>query len=259
MIRQAKITVIETEKIYQNTYVTWYSSPELTNNALPGQFIMLQPTETLDPYLPRAFSFYRFRERLGERQFALLYNVIGEATKLMAKQEPGEISLAVGPLGKGFEVRSTAKNLLLIGGGVGIAPLIALADQEINRDCSITLGFGARETKNVYPARLLSPEIEYIAATEDGSLGRKGLVTEIYADYLDWADQTFACGPVPMFRSMAAIAKKDGFRRPTQILMETEMACGYGLCYGCAVFTKNGVRLCCKDGPCFELLDVFDR
>ena len=97
MIRQAKITVIETEKIYQNTYVTWYSSPELTNNALPGQFIMLQPTETLDPYLPRAFSFYSFRERLGERQFALLYNVIGEATKLMAKQEPGEISLAVGP------------------------------------------------------------------------------------------------------------------------------------------------------------------
>ena len=259
MIEQVDVQVVETEEIYTDTYVTWYSGESVAENAQPGQFVMLQPRAGLDPFLPRAFSFYRFRDHLGEREFALLYHVVGAATTLMAAQKPGDSALATGPLGNGFQVRSGARNLLLVGGGVGIAPLIALADTQIGRDRSITLCFGARDTGGVYPAELLPPEIEYAVATEDGSLGHEGLVTDLFAEHLDWADQTLACGPVPMFRSMAAIVRQDGMRRPTQILMETEMACGYGICYGCAVFTRKGVRLCCKDGPRFELLDVFRK
>ena len=195
----------------------------------------------------------------GERQFALLYAVVGRVTEAMARQQPGDQLWMTGPLGRGFEVNRNARSLLLVGGGVGVAPLVALADQEVERGRSIVLCFGARAAAGVFPAGLLPPQVEYYVSTEDGSLGQKGLVTELFAEHLAWADQSFACGPVPMFRSMGSVVRADGMRRAVQILMETEMACGTGICYGCAVFTRRGVKLCCRDGPRFDLLDIYGR
>ena len=249
--------VLETEEIMPGTFVTWYAAEGVAQGARPGQFVMLQARAGLDPFLPRAFSYYRFRTREGERQFALLYAVVGEATGIMARQQPGDTVWVSGSLGRGFQVRRGASNLLLVGGGVGIAPLVALADEAVAAETSVVLCFGARTAAGVYPARLLPAEVEYAVATEDGSSGRHGLVTDHFADYLGWAEQTLACGPVPMFRSMAGIVRRDAMPRAVQILMETEMACGTGICYGCAVFTRKGVRLCCTDGPRFNLLDVF--
>lgn len=257
MIQQTKVRVVETDEIYPGTFVTWYAAAAISQNAQPGQFVMVQPRAGLDPFLPRAFSFYRFRDYDGERQFALLYALVGEATALMAAQQPGQTATMTGPLGHGFQVGSGAHNLLLVGGGVGIAPLVALADQEVEKGRTLVLCFGARDANGVYPAELLPPEVEYAVATEDGSTGKQGLVTDLFAEYLPWADHSFACGPTPMFRSMANVVRSDGMRRSVQILMETEMACGTAICSGCAVFTKKGVRLCCKDGPRFELLNVF--
>ncbi len=258
--------MVETEEIYPGTFVTWYDAPALSQHAQPGQFVMVDAGAergALDPLLPRAFSYYRFRyasARDSERQFALLYTVIGRVTEQMASMRPDERVWMIGPLGKGFDVRRSASNLLLVGGGVGIAPLVALADAESenrSRSRSIVLCFGARSADGVYPAELLPPQVEYQVSTEDGSMGARGFVTDLFAEYLSWADQSFACGPVPMFRAMSPIVRRDGMNRPVQILMETEMACGTGICYGCAVFTKRGVKLCCKDGPRFELLDVY--
>ena len=265
-MRRADAVVVETEEIYPGTFVTWYDAPALSQHAAPGQFVMVDvgaSSGSMDPLLPRAFSYYRFRypsPRDSERQFALHYSVIGRATEQMAAMPPGQRVAMTGPLGRGFDVRRTARNLLLVGGGVGIAPLVALADAESERGArarSIVLCFGARSADGVYPAELLPPQVEYQVATEDGSMGRQGFVTDLFADNLSWADQSFACGPIPMFRAMSPIVRQDGMNRPVQILMETEMACGTGLCYGCAVFTKRGVKLCCKDGPRFELLDVY--
>lgn len=265
-MRRAAAQVIETEEIYPGTFVTWYEAPSLAQQAQPGQFVMVDPgaeQRAFDPLLPRAFSYYRFRyasNRDSERQFALLYSVIGRVTEQMASMQPGARVWMTGPLGRGFDVRRSASNLLLVGGGVGIAPLVALADAEserASRSRSIVLCFGARSADGVYPAELLPPQVEYQVATEDGSMGAQGFVTDLFAGNLSWADQSFACGPVPMFRAMTPIVRRDGMNRPVQILMETEMACGTGICYGCAVFTKRGVKLCCKDGPRFELLDVF--
>ncbi|PZC44650.1 MAG: dihydroorotate dehydrogenase electron transfer subunit [Chloroflexi bacterium] len=256
-VRQMDAEVLETEEITPGTFVTWYAGEELCRAAQPGQFVMVLPREGMDPFLPRAFSFYRFRDRGGERQFALLYAVVGEATALMASQRAGESARMTGPLGHGFEVRSSARNLLLVGGGVGIAPLVALADEQVGKERTLVLCFGARSASGVYPAELLPPEVEYAVSTEDGSLGRAGLVTELFTEHLPWADQSLACGPTPMFRIMASVVRADGMRRSVQVLMETEMACGTGICYGCAVFTKKGVRLCCREGPRFELLEVF--
>ena len=257
--------VLETTEITPGVFVTWYDAPSLAAGATPGQFVMVDPgweTGSFDPLLPRAFSYYRFRRAdgvEGERQFALLYAVVGRVTEAMARQQPGDQLWMTGPLGRGFEVNRNARSVLLVGGGVGVAPLVALADQEVERGRSIVLCFGARAAAGVFPAALLPPQVEYYVSTEDGSLGRKGLVTELFAEHLGWADQSFACGPVPMFRSMGSVVRADGMRRAVQILMETEMACGTGICYGCAVFTRRGVKLCCRDGPRFDLLDIYGR
>ncbi len=265
-MRRAIARVIETEEIYPGTFASWYEAPSLSQHAQPGQFVMVDAGSehgAFDPLLPRAFSYYRFRRVASgdsERQFALLYSVIGRVTEQMASMQPGERVWMTGPLGRGFDVRRTASNLLLLGGGVGIAPLVALAEAELERDSrnrSIVLCFGARSADGVYPAELLPLQVEYQVATEDGSMGAEGFVTDLFARNLAWADQTFACGPVPMFRSMSPIVRRDGMNRPVQILMETDMACGTGICYGCAVFTRKGVKLCCKDGPRFDLLDVY--
>ena len=261
-MQRAPAVVLETTEITPGVFVTWYDAPELAERARPGQFVMVDPNSesgTFDPLLPRAFSYYRFRTVEGERRFALLYAVVGRVTEAMAAQRPGDAAWMTGPLGRGFEVHRRARNLLLVGGGVGVAPLVALAEEQIARGRSVALCFGARSAAGVFPADLLPPEVEYYVATEDGSQGHQGLVTDLFAQHLNWADQSFACGPVPMFRSMAQVVRTDGMRRPVQILMETEMACGVGICYGCAVFTKRGVKLCCKDGPRFDLLDVYGR
>ena len=263
-MQRAAAQVLETTEITPGVFVTWYDAPELAANAAPGQFVMVDPgweSGAFDPLLPRAFSYYRFRnvEGGGEHQFALLYAVVGRVTEAMAAQRPGDALWMTGPLGRGFEVQRHARSLLLVGGGVGVAPLVALADQQVRRGRAVALCFGARSAGGVFPADLLPPEVEYYVSTEDGSQGHQGLVTELFAQHLSWADQSFACGPVPMFRSMASAVRADGLRRPVQILMETEMACGVGICYGCAVFTKRGVKLCCKDGPRFDLLDVYGR
>ena len=261
-MQRAPAVVLETTEITPGVFVTWYDAPELADRARPGQFVMVDPNSesgTFDPLLPRAFSYYRFRTVEGERRFALLYAVVGRVTEAMAAQRPGDAAWMTGPLGRGFEVQRHAHSLLLVGGGVGIAPLVALADQQVTRGRAVALCFGARSAEGVFPADLLPPEVEYYVSTEDGSQGHRGLVTELFAQHLSWADQSFACGPVPMFRSMASMVRADGMRRPVQILMETEMACGVGICYGCAVFTRRGVKLCCKDGPRFDLLDIYGR
>ena len=245
-------------------FVTWYDAPSLAAGATPGQFVMVDPgweTGSFDPLLPRAFSYYRFRRAdgiEGERQFALLYAVVGRVTEAMARQQPGDQLWMTGPLGRGFEVNRNARSLLLVGGGVGVAPLVALADQEVERGRSIVLCFGARAAAGVFPPPCFRRRSSTTSARRRLAR-RKGLVTELFAEHLAWADQSFACGPVPMFRSMGSVVRADGMHRPVQILMETEMACGTGICYGCAVFTRRGVKLCCRDGPRFDLLDIYGR
>jgi dihydroorotate dehydrogenase electron transfer subunit len=103
---------------------------------------------------------------------------------------------------------------------------------------------------------MLPPQVEVVAFTEDGSLGRQGLATEGFAEYLDWCDQAFACGPTALFGAMNRVVRHRGSRRSVQILLEERMGCGTGICYGCAVQTKKGMRLVCKDGPRFELRDL---
>ncbi len=249
--------VLSQVELYRSTFLMWLSCPPLARGAAPGRFLMVRCGEGFDPLLPRPFSFHRFRQEAGERQFALLYDVRGRGTRWLSTRQAGDRLSVFGPLGRGYAVSRDAQNLLLIGGGLGTAALVALADEAIAGGKTATLLQGARATANLYPPELLPPEVEVLSATDDGSTGHAGYVTDLLPEHLSWADQLFACGPTAMLAALSRVLREADCRKPAQALLEEHMACGTGICYGCAVFTRRGVRLVCKDGPRFDVREVF--
>ena len=262
----ASARVIENGNLYGDTYVTWLEAPEIAHGAVPGHFVMLRTVEHVsedaatlpdDPLLPRPMSIHRVREGTGGLEWSILYDVVGRGTAWLASRKPGDRMLCWGPLGKGYSVRSTSQQLLLVAGGIGVAPLVWLAEEAIGDGKSVTLVLGGRTASQIFPTRQLPPEIEVIVTTEDGSLGRQGLATDAFVEHLEWCDQAFACGPNAMFRAMADAMRGARHRRPVQILLEERMGCGTAICYGCAVETRKGMKLVCKDGPRFDLREVY--
>ena len=255
IIDRARVT--EATQVAANTYALWLAAPELAKRGRVGQFVMVKCGEGADPLLGRAFSIYRVRDGDDSRELGLLYDVVGRGTDWLAQRRPGDYVELYGPLGRGYEVRSGSQNLLLVGGGIGVAPLVWLADEQVARGRNVTLLLGARSAGHLYPADLLPPEVELATATDDGSAGHHGFVTDLLGEYAPWSDQIFGCGPTPMFRSMAERLRALQYRKSCQVLLEERMACGTGICYSCAVETrKQGIKLICKDGPRFELRDV---
>ena len=249
-----RATIISTEPAYDGGFVTWFHASGLARSTQPGQFVMVHCSEEgLDPMFARAFSYHRVD---GDR-FALLYNVVGRGTKWLAERAPGTGVRAYGPLGHGFRLPEGRGHLLLIGGGVGAAPLVDMAERSLAAGHQVVAMVGARTAAQLLPATAWPKEVEYVVVTEDGSAGQKGFVTEHLGDYQSWASRIYACGPNPMFASLAEVLRFNGRRQRPEILMEENMPCGWGMCYGCAIFTKHGVRLCCKDGPRFNLFDVY--
>ncbi len=271
-MKTAYAEITETERLYGDTHITWFRSPEIGNGAYPGQFLMLRCSDDPaygdspaahadDPLLPRPMSYHRIREGAHGPEWAILYDVVGRGTAWLASRKVGDQVYCWGPLGVGYKVGRTSKNLLLVGGGIGIAPLVWLAEAAIASGSSVTLVVGARTASLVYPSRLLPEEVEVVVTTDDGSAGRHGFVTGPFGELLEWCDQAFACGPTPMFRAMADVARTAKVRRSVQLLLEERMGCGTGICYGCAVEARvrggSTMKLVCKDGPRFELRDVY--
>jgi dihydroorotate dehydrogenase electron transfer subunit len=145
--------------------------------------------------------------------------------------------------------------LLLVAGGIGIAPLVALAEQAVISGRSVRLLIGDRTADRILPEQLLPSGVETIIATEDGSLGNKGMVTDLIPGFVSGVDQVFACGPLSMYRRMAEM-HGELKNTPAQVLLEVALGCGVGACLGCSVETRHGQKLVCKDGPVFELKDV---
>ncbi|MFC2066960.1 dihydroorotate dehydrogenase electron transfer subunit [Chloroflexota bacterium] len=223
-------------------------SPQIAAAARPGQFVMMRCGE--DTLLRRPLSIHQ----VDGDKLALLFSVVGKGTKWLAQRKAGDNIDLFGPLGNGYSIQPASHKLLLVAGGMGIAPLYFLAEQSLKHGHAIKLLSGASTAVQLYPAKLLPSEVELTTATEDGTAGKKGMITDLLPEYVDWADQTFACGPLPMYKTMAQMPDlKD---RPVQLSLEIMMGCGTGVCYGCTVKTKNGLRQVCKDGPVFALEDV---
>lgn len=264
-LKLERATVVSQDLVAHNTHLLWLSCPSVAKGARPGRFLMLHCADQLDPLLPRPMSFHRFRPTASNLQsptsnhseFAILYDVRGRGTAWLSTRRPGDQVTCFGPLGRGYDLAKATNNVLLVAGGLGVAAVIALADEAVASGRSVTLLQGARSADRLFPHDLLPTDVEAVSATDDGSAGHHGLVTDLLPKYLPWADQTFACGPTPMFAAMADVVKGARSRKPVQALLEERMGCGTGVCYGCAVFTRKGVRLVCKDGPKFDLREVF--
>jgi dihydroorotate dehydrogenase electron transfer subunit len=115
---------------------------------------------------------------------------------------------------------------------------------------------GGQRAEQLYPENLLPSGIAVVIATDDGSAGKKGLVTALLPDYIDWADQVFACGPIGMYQNLAKRKPVLLKGKPTQLSLDSRMACGHGVCYGCTIETAGGLKQICNDGPVFEMSEI---
>ncbi len=207
----------------------------------PGQFYMLTAAERWGggederPFLPRAFSVMRARE--GELDFLL--EDVGPGTNRLAELGPSDELLLLGPLGRGFTAPREGRRPVLVGGGVGIAPLAIWGDA---LDDPLTL-LGFRDAAHAEGAALI-PGARVIT-DEDG------FVTDLLREEIDGGIEVYACGPPPMLDAVAAICREAGV--PGQLAMESGMACGFGACFGCVVPTRDGYIRLCVDGPVVDL------
>ncbi len=237
----------------------------------PGQFFMLRVEDGSDPLLPRAYSIYRMgRGRRGARA-DFLYKVVGRGTAQLAAQRPGAALDLLGPLGNEFTVPPGTTEVLLVAGGIGVPPVVAMAEAlaaRPSRRPAMAAFLGGRSKADILcAADFRRAGARVSIATEDGSAGHRGLVTDLLERHLAGQPAAgraiYACGPPGMLRRMAEVAAARGL--PCQLSMEAPMGCGIGICMGCAILVRwpeaDGApavryRLCCKDGPVFEAGEV---
>ena len=289
-MKQALCSISSNAEVMPGIHLMWIEAPDIAIMAQPGQFITVRCG---DFTLRRPFSVHQvgsnnvIASEAKQSQVAILFKVTGKGTVWLSQRQPGEKIDILGPLGKGFTIAPKSKRLLLVAGGIGIAPLIFLMQQALSQH-QITLIHGASTAAQLYPSPMpkigssspgkkrsnLSPlpkGVQFIPVTEDGGAGRKGKATDVLPDYLDWADQVYACGPAGMYKAMVLTLnpsplkgeeKGEGDKRShlklkkCQVSLEVRMGCGFGACYGCTINTKTGLRHVCRDGPVFELDDI---
>ena len=255
--KQTLCSVTSNLEVLPGVHLVGIETPNIAGSVLPGQFITVQCG---DFTLRRPFSIHQ----VSSGEIAILFKVTGKGTLWLSQRQKHDRIDILGPLGKGFSIDPSAKNLLLIAGGIGIAPLTFLMQYASSRH-QMTLIHGAITAAQLYIERCQPSVINYqgiqlISVTEDGSMGKKGIATDILPDFLDQADQVYACGPVDMYKTMAEMSRRAGQSNPKlakcQVSLEVRMGCGFGACYGCTINTRKGLKQVCSDGPVFELGDI---
>jgi dihydroorotate dehydrogenase electron transfer subunit len=275
-MRLATAELVDSREILPRQWLQTYHAPALASGARAGQFIHIRPGDFSGLILRRPFSFNTVDPATGI--LTIHFRAVGRGTDWFTHLRAGDAVDMLGPLGRPFEVDPRNRHLLLIAGGLGIAGVRMLADEAIRDGRQVVLLFGAATASEVYPSSLLPDEVEYVVATDDGSLGQHGFVTDLVPDYEAWADQAFACGPAPMLAALARLAagrrerlgvaklgRKRGAGRADppgspaarrkaflQVSMEQNMGCAVGACLGCVVMgAGDQPQRVCREGPVF--------
>ncbi len=238
--------VIRNVQISEGVYDMWLKNMMISQSA-PGQFVSVYCKDG-SRILPRPISICE-TDRQNKR-FRLVYRVLGEGTKELSKVKAGETVDVMGPLGNGFTI-SDCEHAILIGGGIGIPPMVELAK---TLKCKKTVVLGFRDT--IFLQNDFEGLGEVVIATDDGSAGTKGTVIDAINQNNIVGDMIFACGPTPMLRGVKKLAEQMGI--PAQLSLEERMACGIGACLACVCKSKekdehtnvNNKRIC-KEGPVF--------
>ncbi len=281
-MRLADAELLESRRILPGQWLQTYAAPWLMAAGVrAGQFVHVRTPDYSGLVLRRPFSINTLDRAAGT--LTIHFRVTGKGTEWLARARPGERLEILGPLGRPFEVDPRTRHVLLVAGGLGIAGVRALADEALEQDRRVTLLFGATGAAEVYPSSLLPAEVEYVVATDDGSLGHHGFVTELLPTYEAWADQAFACGPWPMLAALARLAARrderlgvarlgrKARRSPSgaprgspqarrkawlQVSLEQNMGCAVGACLGCVIFGVDGPQRVCREGPVFAADEI---
>ena len=241
-MKQVFYTILSNEKIANDVYKMVLEGDTSAITA-PGQFVNIK-LEGL--YLRRPISVCDY----DEGSLTLIYKVVGEGTRQMAKMGAGVVLDTLTGLGNGYNTEKSGDAPLLIGGGVGVPPMYNLARKLIaeGKAVSVILGFNSKGDV-FYEEEFRALGATVYVATADGSYGTRGFVTDVMAD-LDYS-YFYTCGPEPMFRALDKIAKTSG-----QYSFEERMGCGFGACMGCSCKTLTGNKRICKDGPVMEREEI---
>lgn len=275
-MRLVRTELVDSREILPGQWLQSFHAPELATGSRAGQFVHVRTGDLSGLVLRRPFSINTADPATGT--ITIHFRTIGRGTEWFTRLRPGDAVDMLGPLGRPFEVDSRSRHLLLVAGGLGMAGIRSLADEAIRDGRQVTLLFGAASARDVYPSSLLPDEVEYVIATDDGSVGHRGFVTELVPEYEAWADQAFACGPAAMLAALAKLAagrrqrlgvaklgrKRGGGKAdPTgspaarrkaflQVSMEQNMGCAVGACLGCVVMGVSGQpQRVCREGPVF--------
>ena len=273
--------LLEAREILPGQWLQTFHAPALATGSRAGQFVHVRTGDLSGLVLRRPFSINTADPASGT--ITIHFRTVGRGTQWFTHLRTGDTIDMLGPLGRPFEVDARSQHLLLIAGGLGMAGIRSLADEAIRGGRQVTLLFGAASARDVYPTSLLPDEIEYVVATDDGSMGHHGFVTELVPAYEAWADQAFACGPEPMLKVLAGLAvtrrgrlgvaklgrkrgagKGDPVGSPAarrkaflQVSMEQRMGCAVGACLGCVVMGTSGTPLrVCREGPVFASEEI---
>jgi len=280
-MRLVRTELVDSREILPGQWLQSYLAPELASAVRAGQFVHVRTGDLSGLVLRRPFSINTADPLTGV--ITVHFRTIGRGTEWFTHLRPGDAVDMLGPLGRPFEIDPRSRHLLLVAGGLGMAGVRFLADEALRDGRQVTLLFGAASARDVYPSSLLPDEVEYVIATDDGSVGHRGFVTELVPAYEAWADQTFACGPAPMLAALARLAagrrerlgvaklgrkrgagKVDPLGSPAarrksflQVSMEQNMGCAVGACLGCVIMGTNGQpQRVCREGPVFAADEV---
>ena len=260
-IYNSKVKILSKKEVAPNTYLMSVKAPEIAQDALSGQFIHIKCSKDNYPLLRRPLSIHRIDKEKGE--IFILFQIMGEGTKLLADRSIEDDLDIMGPIGNGFNIYPESKKVVIIGGRIGVAPLLALCEESIRQGKEVRVLIGALKKELVIGEesfKILGAKVE--VSTDDGSYRYKGLVTDLLERMIKegWlTDQIFACGPKPMLKKISKIALQANVNY--QVSLEERMACGIGACLGCVCKikikdkreykVKYEYKRVCVDGPVF--------
>lgn len=257
-IFQKKVEILHHVEIKPGYFRMGLAFPELAQIARPGQFVMVKVPGPRSPLLRRPFSVHnRLTEEDQVSGFELLYKVVGEGTAAMSEMGTGDLIDILGPLGNGFSNAADVQDVFIVGGGIGVASLYYLVRDLAEKGViNLIVFLGGCSANDI----LCREEIEALGAevrvtTEDCSLGEEGFVTLLVEKALEseMPDIIYGCGPQAMLKKLGDVAAS--FNVPCQVSLETVMACGFGVCLGCAVEKTDNTGTyfhACTDGPVFD-------
>ena len=250
-LKLSKSKILANVRLKKNIFLLQVSVGIPDYDFIPGQFFNIKVSDGNYPFLRRPFSICDYTNGI----LTFMIDVNGEGTHLLSLKKSGEELDLLGPLGNGFEIEGNYEDAIFIGGGIGVAPFPYLT-RKMGKSKNIISFIGGRSSED-----LISYNLDNVnQATDDGSIGYKGNVVECFIDYEKRSSLTnyriFACGPTPMLKSIREFAIKNNVE--CQISTESSMACGFGLCQGCAIekSDSSGYSLICKDGPVYNSKEV---